>query len=185
MSKYVTHMGRVPTTRLVTHIFVKMRGSCTWDTSHDEAGHFYTCQSIIVMYMRHAYNKAGNCPTCAHAYKICVMHMAIIKAGNCPMSGWGRVYQDMSTRRLFAVSRELYPLKANILFGPPPAVHKVPSPHRVRGAHRYLYWVGRLTRQISEQVPIEKNKHKGDPARAGQIPEQTLGCSTTALCQLH
>lgn len=55
------------------------------------------------------------------------------KAGNCFMSGWGHVYQDMPTMRLFAVNLKLYRSKPNILCSPPTA-HRAPSPHCVRGA---------------------------------------------------
>lgn len=176
----VKNMSRIwdmPMTRLVTTMLVKVCGSCTWDMSHDEPGYFYTCQNIIVMYTRHAYNKAGNCPTCAHAYRMCYAHghnkswqLPYVRMGLCIS---GHAHNEAVCSQPGTVS-----IKSQHTFCSPPVVHKAPSPHCVKGAHKYLYWVSRLTLQISEQVPTEKNKHKGDPARAGQSQEQTLGCST-------
>lgn len=77
--------------------------------------------------------------------------------------------------RLFVVNLELHPSKPNILLPASSSSHG-PHPLSVSEVLTCLCWARRLTWQRSE--------HKGDPARARQIQEQTLGCPTTALCQL-
>lgn len=113
--------------------------------AHDKAGNCYTCQDVGVMYMGQVHGEPGYTAVMymrletairVHMHTGCVMHMehGQEKAGNCHRPGWGHVYQDMPTMRLFVVHLGLYPSESHILWSAPPQPAR-PHPLTVRSAY--------------------------------------------------